>query len=76
MEANSRELVKAYRTYLSEERSRSAMGVVEKTGGGAAGHEIMDFSGAERRADEPGIPVGDTASRKTQYTAHEETSRG
>ncbi len=73
MEADSHELVKAYRTYLSEQRKRSARGVVEKTGGGAAGREILDFSGAEKRVDELGTPAGVAAN---QYLAAEATPGG
>ncbi|CAM9731746.1 unnamed protein product, partial [Pylaiella littoralis] len=51
MDSESRVLMKAFRAYLSEEEARSAVGIVAKTGGGAAGHELSDFSGAAKRAD-------------------------
>lgn len=67
MEADSHELVKAYRAYLSEQRERSAKG------GGAAGREILDFSGAEKRVDELGTQPGVSAN---QYLANEATPGG
>lgn len=59
-------LVKAYRAYVSEEKARSALGVVEKTGGGAAERELVDFP-AGKSAEQPRMKLGVAANRKNQY---------
>ena len=59
-------MVKAYRAYLSEEKARSALGVVEKTGGGAADREPVDFP-AGKSAEESRIELGVGANRKNRY---------
>lgn len=60
-------LVKAYRTYLLEEKARSAVSIVDKTGGSVAVHE--QFSGGGKLAEDgpPVAHVKGTASRKTTY---------
>lgn len=73
MEAESHELVKAYRTYISEQRQGSARGVVEKNGGGAAGRDILDFSRPKKPDDELGTPAHVGAN---QYLADEATPGG
>lgn len=59
-------MVKAYRAYLSEEKAKSALGVMEKMRDGAAGRELMDFPGG-MSAEEPRINVGVAANRKSPY---------
>lgn len=66
MDTDSRGLVKAYRTFLSEEKARSDLGVVEKTGGGAAGGELVEFPAGEN-AEEPRMQLGIAANRKSKY---------
>lgn len=68
MDSESRVLMKAFRAYLSEEEARSAVGIVAKTGGGAAGHELSDFSGAAKRADSQKTRDGATLTRKNHTT--------
>lgn len=74
MDNDSRVLVKAYRAYLSHEKARSAIGVVDKTGGGGAGHELLDFSGAAKRAD--GRQDGVVLTSKKQYLLDETAPGG
>lgn len=58
--------MKAYRAYLSEGKARSALGVVEKTGGVAAGRELLDFRRG-KSVEEPRMQLGVAADRKNQY---------
>ncbi|CAM9284472.1 unnamed protein product [Ectocarpus sp. 6 AP-2014] len=67
VETDSHVLVKAYRTYLLEEKARSAVSIVDKTGGSTAVQE--QFSGGGKLAQDgpPVALVKDTASRKNTY---------
>eukprot|EP00903_Cladosiphon_okamuranus_P006214 g6108.t1 len=66
MDTDSRGLVKTYRTYLSEEKARSALGVVEKTGGGPAVRKLVDFP-VGKNAEQPRMKLGIVAYRKSNY---------
>ncbi|CAM9227852.1 unnamed protein product [Ectocarpus fasciculatus] len=67
VETDSHVLVKAYRTYLLEEKARSAVSIVDKTGGSAAVQE--QFSGGGKLAEDGPlvVHVEDKASRKNTY---------
>lgn len=66
MDTDSSGLVKAYRAYLSEEKARSAVGVVGKSGGGAAGRALGDFREG-KSAEEPRMKLGGAVNRKHPY---------
>lgn len=57
-------IVKAYRTYLSEEKAKSAMGAVGKAGG-KVGNELLGFSGEEAQGIGKRFVKG---SRELRYT--------
>lgn len=75
MGTDSSVLVKAYRGYLSDEKARSAVGVVEKMGGGAAGEERLDFPGAAKMVGGEKIQDGARTNRLKPYLS-DETPRG
>lgn len=64
IEHDSPSLVKAYRTYLSEEKAKSAMGAVGKAGG-KVGDELLGFSGEEAQGSGKRSVPG---SRELLYT--------
>eukprot|EP00752_Nemacystus_decipiens_P012906 g11424.t1 len=66
IDKDSRALVKAYRAYLSREKAKSALGVVEKTGGGAAEEGLVDFP-ARKIAEEQRMKLRFATNRKNQY---------
>lgn len=63
-ETDSPSLVKAYRTYLREEKARLAMGAVGKTGGEVE-HKLLDFTGKEAQGSGKRLVPG---SRELRYT--------
>lgn len=75
MDTDSSLLVKAYRGYLSDEKVRSAVGVVGKTGRGAAREERVDFPSAAKRGDGGKIEDGARTNRQKPYLS-DETPRG
>lgn len=67
VETDSHVLVKAYRTYLLEEKARSAVSIVDKTGGGAAVQEQFFGGGKLAEDGRPVVHVKDRNSRKNTY---------
>lgn len=69
METDSRAPVKAYRSYLSEEKARLSAGVVEK-GGRGTGHDLVDFGSGEKGGVER---LRASSGRQLCYEADETT---